>query len=76
MGDRSEILDSLSKMTTGTILALILGFQIWTNYTNDQEWNERLAGFMERQAASQERQEVNQKILADALVRILEERND
>jgi len=76
MGERTEILNALSKLTTGTILALILGFQIWNNSQNDQQWNERLGGIMERQAISLERQEENSKILGDALVRILEARND
>ncbi len=76
MGDKSEILDSLSKWSTGTILAVILGFQIWTNHADDKQWNERLAKIMERQAASQERREETSKTLSDALVRILEARND
>lgn len=76
MGERTEILNALSKLTTGTILALILGFQIWNNSQNDQQWNQRLGGIMERQATSLERQEETSKILADALVRILEAKND
>lgn len=75
MGEKSDIVNALSKLTTGSILALILGFQVWQNSVNDQQWNERAATIMERSAASHERQEANLKTLADALVRILEERN-
>lgn len=76
MGDKSEILDSLSKLTTGSILALILGFQIWNSSQNDQQWNERLQMLMERNAATLDNIAENSKTLGDALVRILEKKND
>jgi len=76
MGEKSDIVNALSKMTTGSILALILGFQIWINQSNDQQWNERLATIMEEELASQERHNENAKSLGEALVRILEDRNE
>jgi len=72
MGDKSEILDSLSKWSTSTVLAVALVAMMWMNSHDDRQWDERLAGIMERQADSQERQEANAKALADALTKILE----
>lgn len=74
MGDRSEILDALSKWSTSTILAVALVVMVWMNASNTAKWNERIAGIMERQAESQERQEEATKTLSDALVDLLEDR--
>ena len=54
MGDKSEILESLSAMSTGTLLALILAAQVYFQYDNDRQWNERMAAVFERQAAAAE----------------------
>ena len=72
MGDKSEILDSLSKWSTSTVLAVCLVAMVWMDAHNETKWDDRLAGIMERQAASQERQEKAAETLASALVRILE----
>lgn len=72
MGDKSEILDSLSKWSTSTVLAVALLALVWMDSHDEAQWDERLAGIMERQADSHERQEANTKALADALTKILE----
>lgn len=72
MGDKSEMLDSLSKWSTSTVLAVALVAMVWLQSRSDTQWNERLAGIMERQAASQERQEAITEQLSHTLVKILE----
>ena len=72
MGEKSEILDALTKMSTGTILACILGVQIYLGHTNDQQWNERLESIMERQAAAVEKNGETVQNLADALILLVE----
>lgn len=74
MGDKSEILDSLSKWSTSSVLAVALVFMVWMDHRDETNWDARLAGIMERQAASQERHEETAKKLAETLIELLGER--
>jgi len=72
MGDKSEMLDALSKWSTSTILSVALVVMVWIDASDEANWDARLAGIMQRQAESQERQEKAMESFAESLVKILE----
>lgn len=72
MGDKSEILDALSKWSTSTVLAVALGAIVWMDHSEDNKWNARIGAMLQRQVVAQERQEENSRNLAAALLRLLE----
>ena len=72
MGDKSEMLDALSKWSTSTILSVALVVMVWIDASDEANWDARLAGIMQRQAESQERQDKAMESFAESLVKILE----
>ena len=72
MGEKSEILESLSKLSVSVVLSLVLGMQMYFQWYNDYQWSERMHALMERQAAAAEKQVDNQEVLAQALRELIE----
>lgn len=55
MGKYSEILDGLAKVSTSTILAIIIAGVLYLDWQSDERWNDRLLTAIERQAVAMEK---------------------
>ena len=74
-GNWSKTIDSIANVSTSVLLAFLLAAMIYFQWQNDREWNDRLAGIMERQAAAAEQHVAQSQKLVTILEEILRERN-
>lgn len=74
-GNWSKTIDSIANVSTSVLLAFLLAAMIYFQWQNDREWNDRLAGIMERQAAAAEQHVKQNERLARILEQILRDRH-